>query len=55
VLRLADELQVGLRRPLERPRKTWGCIQKDMDNLKLEDGMAQDRGSAEDSSEHPAP
>jgi hypothetical protein len=45
VLRLAEVLQVGGRRPPGRPKKTWRRrIQEDMDVLGLEDGMAQDRG-----------
>jgi hypothetical protein len=45
VLRLADELQVGGRRPFGRPRKTWNRrIQEDMDGLGLASGMNQYRG-----------
>jgi hypothetical protein len=44
VLRLAEVLQVGGRRPLGRPKKTWRRrIQEDMDSLRLAEGMAQDR------------
>jgi hypothetical protein len=45
VLRLSEDLQLGGRCLLGRPRKTWRSrIQNDMDILCLEEGMAQDRG-----------
>jgi hypothetical protein len=56
VLRLSDKLQVGGRRRPGRSRDTWRrCIHENMESLGLEETTAQDRGSGEDSSQHPTP
>ena len=38
------EMEVGGRRPVERPKKTWmKCIQQDMDLLGVNEELVQDR------------
>lgn len=44
MMRRVEEMEVGGRRPVGRPKKTWRrCIQQDMDQLGVNEGLVQDR------------
>ena len=44
ILREVEELAVGGRRPVGRPRKTWiKCVREDMELMRIDEDLVQDR------------